>query len=392
METRFEFFASRCKRENQSSQCGFEERDDVWQSLTNLFQNDGTFITAANTTNVGAPLNTINYVRIDLTQTELRIGDSIRLNVLGNRNVVRTITGITNNSIILDRDVVAAYVPTPIEPAQGNSTIQYCKSKPSRRTREFQIVFKPRMGIFDVDQWFPGDWMLTLHPHTQSKFKKFVIESLVDKTAGADFDVVVQDLQLHVWKGMTSGVSNGVKEYEWNEIRVQKQTVTNSSLQNKTYTINPKTHTLSLAFQKPNAGDDSRFPRNKFISEQDNHLKLQVWQMRLDGKTLPIPTPQIEYDRTLNVDKDYTTQYYYEYLMYSRAMNLDDPESLREWQERGPIYTLKLREKIQSSNRLVVSSQFSNLSESISQLIFDHHYKRCRIHCENGMVSKVEVQ
>jgi len=393
------------ERINQVSYNGFIRKDAVFEPFSNLFQANGLTVANDDQILVNAPLNVIQYTDntgvapgdINLTQSDLKIGDTLRINVPPNNvDVYKKVIGITADTITIDSDLVAfGATPIIIDADSTPNVIYYSKTPITRQTKEFEIIFKPCMGLFSVDNYLPGDWWIEMYPHVRGKFEKYVIESITDAIpvplVNANFQVQVKDLKLHIWKGMTSEVANGEKKYEFTEIRNQIQTITDNNLTNKTFTVMPTTHTLTLAFQKIDAGDRSDYSRTRFKCLNDEELNLEVYQLRMDGKALPQPTPSIEYDRTLNTNRDYTSQYYYEQLMYLSSYYLDDPESLKTWQDRGAYYSLQLKEKISSSNRVVISTKFSALTENISLLLFDHYYKSFVLVCDQGLVSKVIV-
>lgn len=385
--------AYRSEREQQVCSDGFLNREAhnmwPWNSLKQDDQkepeNDEEFLVAANElTRLVYQANGGGGGRVTLTETNLEVGDWIFIREGANAGYIGRIDTVVAGSVVLDRPMVEQ-AATEIQNA-----LYYSKTEPvpTRRTKTFEIIFRPCIGLFQLDEWMGGDWTLEMHPHTVTKFKKHVIESLANKNPGVDYDVQVKYMGLYLWKGKAGTVAQGEKKYMMNEIRCQMQTITDSSYQNKSFVVKPKSHTLTMAFQKQNAGELTQWSRSKFICANRDDLKLQQWQMRMNGVARPIPTPSIEYDDTIGLD--YTSQYYYDNMMYLRNFYIDDPESLREWQERGPYYSLVLRDGMDSKvNDVVISTKFSALSESVSLALFDHYNCGFALQYSGGVVTKV---
>lgn len=312
--------------------------------------------------------------------TSLNVGDELEID--GKRGYfVDTITD-DNNVILKDLPSLAAIAAT--------ADWRTIRKDESRRIREFEIIFKPCMGLFSIDEYLAGDWKLELTPHTNSKYQRYTIESRVDKTPDTDYELEVLDLQLYLWKGRTSKVHKGSENFDFTEIRCQAQTITTNSLINKSYVVNKNSHTFSIAFQKPDAGDNTAFSKTKFRMLDDFEKRIQRYQLRINGETLPTPLPSIDTDPANNVD--YAAQQYYEMLQYNGTFYLDEPEGLKTWFERGPYYSYRLPRKLNAnSNRLYVSTQFAiNRPENYLLLVFDHFYSGFCYTLQNGLVSSVK--
>jgi len=313
-------------------------------------------------------------------QDELEIGDTI-INL--DTNEQYEVTSITDQLNI-------TVFPPPRQAFAATANWARIRKKQSRRIKEYEICFRPCMGLFSIDEYLGGNWKIELTPHTNLRYQRYAIESIQDKTPINDYTLEVVDMQLYVWKGRVSSVANSSENYSFTEVRCQAQTITSQSLLNKAFVVNKNSHTFSIAYQKPNAGDDTRFSKTKFRMLNDYEKRISRYQLRINGETLPTPLPDIDTDAANN--RDYATQQYYEMLHYNRTIYLDEPEGLVEWFERGPYYSYRLPKKLgANSTRLYVSSEFrDNPPENFLLLVFDHYYKGFKLHYENGLVSKCE--
>ncbi len=262
------------------------------------------------------------------------------------------------------------------------------RQRQSRRVKDYELCYRPCLGLFSINEWMGGNWKLELTPHTNLRFQRYAIESLIDKVPDVDYKLEVIDLQLYVYKGMASSPKNGMMSYDFTEIRCQAQTITSASLLNKAFVVNNNSHTFSIAYQKPDAGDRTDFSKTKFRMLNDYEKRITRYQLRIAGETQPTPLPQIDTDPANN--RDFATQQYYEGQHYLGSIYLDEPEGLTEWFERGPYYSYVLPKKLNSgANRLYVSQEFAIAPpESFLLLVFDHYYKSFQLQYENGIVKK----
>lgn len=312
--------------------------------------------------------------------TDLQIGDTI----------INLDTNEQHEVITITDDLTIVVFPPPRQPYEATLNWARIRKKPSRRVKDYELCFKPCMGLFSIDDYLGGNWKIELTPHTNLRYQRYVIESILDKTPVVDYTLEVIDMQLYVWKGRVASVANGPESYNFTELRCQAQTITSNSLLNKAFVVNKNAHTFTIAYQKADAGDDTRFSKTKFRMLNDYEKRISRYQLRINGETLPTPLPDIDNDATNNID--FSTQQYYEMLHYNRTIYLDEPEGLVDWFERGPFYSYRMPKKLNAeSNRLYVSSEFrDNAPENFLLLVFDHYYKGFKLEYENGLVSRCE--
>ena len=308
--------------------------------------------------------------------TSLEIGDEI---INKDNNECYKVISITD-------DLNITVFPPPRQSFIATANWAVKRNIGSRRVKEYELCFKPCMGLFSLDEYLGGNWKLELTPHTNKKYQRYAIESIIDKDPDVDYKLEVIDLNLYIWKGMAKSVDKGVKDYDFSEIRCQAQTITNQSSLNKAFVVNKNAYKFSIAFQKPDAGDVTNFSKSKFRMLNDYEKRVSRIQLRAFGETLPTPLPDIDFDSANN--RDFSTQQYYEMLHYNRSIYLDEPEPLSEWQERGEYYTYVLPKKPNTkANRLYVTTEFKiNNPENFLLLAFDHYYQGFELEYENGMV------
>lgn len=383
----------------QVRRSGFEGGDPGWESFFDLHQFDADFVADDDEMKVVAgTLRTIRYRTtgdggagtIDLTESALQVGDYIKIvedTQPQEGYTIRRVVSVTADTIVVDEDLVA-FAATTIAVAGTNGTLVYFSKKPpSRRVREYELIFKPRLGFFDIDEFLPGNFQLEITPWKDGQWNKFAIEGLVNDAAG-EYELTVLDLQLYAYTGIATSRVNGTKRFEFSETRCQAQTITNRTLMNKAFVVNKDSHMYTIAFQAGNAGDEINLPRTKYVCDSHYEQNIKRYQLRCGGYTLPTPLPDISKEDNV----DLSTQQYFEELMYTKTAYLADPESLTEWYERGPFYAYRMPKPIDNpSNRLYVSCEFSAPEgdfKNFSLLVFDTFYTGFSMTLDNGIVTK----
>lgn len=262
-------------------------------------------------------------------------------------------------------------------------------------TRKYwEIIWKPPIGFFDIDEYIPGAgglWNLELTPHPNPTYKKMAIESTgADKTEGVSgqYLFIVQSMNMYLMQGIGEPVRSKSIGWEIQETRCQSQNLTTNSLHQKTFQVHPKTRELTLAFQQIGAGiADSRYAATKFIAQGDEQ-KLQRFWINYNGKQLPSPIPDPQYGGTGAELYDYLTQRYVETLKYSNY--LESPETFDEWLARGPYYHFSGWDPDDQGIRAYVSQQFSAaFTTGVNVLLFDHFYKKITISIEGSQITNV---
>lgn len=386
----------------QVQEFGFSNGDPGWHSFMNLHQEDGDFILANEDVTIdrddAASPYTIRYRAnggggpgsVDLTETDLQIGDYIKICEDTQQEeafTVRRISYIDVAEITVEGGNNSLnHLPNTslIFPGSYGCRLYYSKKPASRRVRTYELIFRPCLGFFDIDEFLPGNYQFELTPCSSSSYQDYAVEGLVN-LAGAEFKVTVLDLQLYAYTGIASSPMNGIKHYDFSETRCQGQTLTSATLLNKCFVVNKKSHMYTLAFQDAAAGSDIRLSRAKFRVDDDVHLSLRRYQLRCGSYSLPTPLPDIQKDPATNIDL--STQQYYEELMYTKSAYLNDPESLSEWYDRGPYYSYRMPAPAANpSNRLYVSVEFSEFEGNFIILLMDTYYTGFSISLDNGII------
>lgn len=384
---------------------GFERNAPSWEPFWQLHQEDGGFVLDTDECKVQVATPTILEYRtaadagigtINLLQSELNVGDWIKISEATQAApalayTVRQIIAMTVNTMTLDRPITAFGAADLTVAGTKGCLIYYSKNRPSRSVSTYELIYRPKLGFFQIDDFLPGNYQLELTPWKDGQWNRFTVETLGDLDPD-NWDINVLDMQFYAYTGMASTRVSGTKSYQFSETRCQSQTITNRSLMNKAFVVNKDSHMYTIAFQAGTAGDDTSLSRAKYKCAFDYEKKIRRYQLRCGGYTLPTPLPDILKDRATYTDL--STQQYYEELMYTKSGYLADPESLTEWYERGPYYAYRMPKPIDNpSNRLYVSVEFDppdapDVFENFQLLVFDTYYTGFSVTLDNGIITK----
>lgn len=301
-----------------------------------------------------------------------------------------------NNYVAPTNFSQAYFKERQIEVVSDSSTITDRKAnnvlKP-RNVGTFEIIWKPCLAFYDVDEFIPGCqglFNLQLTPQPNGIFQKCAIESLVDdKVPGTNFTFTIESMNMYIMKGIGPPYKDKSLKMDLKECRCQTQNLTTNSLHQKTFQVHKRCTELTLAYQQSGASiTDTRYSATKLKAENTNELKIRRFWINYGGKQLPTPIPDPEFDVTTR--KDFLTQRYVESLMYSNS--LYSPEPLNKWLERGWYAHFSGYSPEEREDRVFVSSQFDTFEgANPNVLLFDWYSKRVIIIIEGSRVQDVQV-
>ena len=343
-------------------------------------------------------------VALSVGNVNLQVGDTIRV-----ANVEYHVIAMGANN---QAWTVNPRPPVNVVGADNGVWSFWRKRKAVNKTRcrginSYESIWKPEIGFFGIDDFIPGCsglFNLRLTPHPDGTFQKTVVETtrenIVHKnpdTADPDAEYIFQidSINLYLMKGVGAPITSKTISLNLMETRCQSQNLTTTSLHQKTFQVHPNTKALTLAYQYAGAGiSTNQFTQTKFRANGNDELKLTRFWINYGGKQLPTPIPDVLYDTaTANNARDYFTQRYIESLKYGN--NLDSPEPLAKWFERGPYYHFSGYDPENKEERVFVSSQFSgaNFTGNINPnvLLFDHFMKKVDLHIEGSVLTNVKI-
>ena len=280
------------------------------------------------------------------------------------------------------------------------------RKKRSKRVRDIEIIWRPCLGFFDLDVWLPGGlFEIILTPNQSGTYKKLAIESFRDAISGtanntADFDFNVINMEYYIAKRTVSQASSTDMNISFDEIRCQATTLNTGSLTQKTFMVEPYTHSLAIAYQDNRAGlADSSLSRGKFKIKnnlnpigQSEELNLVRMFVQYGGQTLPDPIPDIEYKESDN--KNYLMQRYAETQLYTNGIMNPSVEPFQRWLDRGPYYYWRWDKFMNRQSEVIISSQFSPDFSSPNKpqlLVFEWCKKQWSLKVSNNKITDLSL-
>jgi len=261
-----------------------------------------------------------------------------------------------------------------------------------------ELIWQPPLSIFRVDNALPtGQYEFFFNPQINGVYQQRAIESIgTSKTAGTDFNFVINDMYFWGCIMESERVENAVYLLDLMETRCQPQLLNNSaSYQQKQYDISPSTVNISLAVQANNAGTDTRLPASMFKSLNGTDLNLTRMMIQYAGQNKPSPDADPQHaDAAPGVmGKNWLTQRYAETYMNANLYSSDDSaESLYEWQERGMFHLFDVnRDASDRSTRLITNTQYSPPVLNSNLLAFDTYRVQAQITISQSRVVDVQV-
>jgi len=306
-----------------------------------------------------------------------------------------------------------------IDPFVGNAYVETTAlvinaGRPSAK-RTIELIWRPPLGFFDIDEYLPGCqglWNLQLTPlpnliYQQAAVQTSGVEKVVPNT---NYNFTVESMNMYLLKGMGPPIENKKINLRFKEVRCQTQNLTTNSIHQKTFQVHPRTEELTLAFQVPGASIQdnrycaSQFVANKFetgtpdvLQQQSDDLYLTRFWITFGNRQLPTPIPDPRFnhvpgDNANDAPIDYFRARWNETLMYANALN--SPEDFERWIYNGPYYHFSGYSENEKDDRVYVSQQFSKFNDQTIKpnvLLFDHWVKKCEISIEGARVRHVKA-
>lgn len=291
-------------------------------------------------------------------------------------------------------------VEAPVGGGDVGATAEWyrVRRRNSRRVNSFEIINKPPLSFFDVEDWMPmGTYELELFPHSNSNIPYHAVESTDgNMSSGAaddtSFKLEIVDQLMWVWVCNDNMSINPPSRISFLETACQSSTITTNSSHDKIFTITrPNTRGLSLAFQDASSGSSNQYSSAKFKIRNDEELNLTRYTIHFAGRQLPIPPPS----QSIAGNTDYALQAYYENHINSYQIPYEINESLEDWRERGMFISYEKwpRNKDSDSQNVLVNTEFSAaFTQAPNMLLFEHYPVHVEFSMSMGRVSGVSVQ
>jgi hypothetical protein len=275
----------------------------------------------------------------------------------------------------------------------------------SLNAHEVELFWKPTLSVFDsVKHAMPcgaTKQEFTLTPYPDSVYQKSCIESRgSDKQSGVDFKMEVLDLRFYILTCDSNRIEDNFDFLlDLNEIQCQSTPITSTN-QEQSLDVISSTNGISMAFQDSNSLNSTLYSLSKFRIRDKLELNLTRYYIRYEYQA-PQPDGKSELvligdGNTSNNDigkRDLMKDFYVRTKIYDGTLNMEQPESLEVYRNRGMyIYHPFPKTSSSKNTRVYVQVNFSSLTDNNDDeqepflLIFSHYKKIVKLSVVNGRI------
>ena len=350
---------------------------------------------------VASGIDVGKYIKIQLRRDAATADSAVREYIV---KVLRIETagaadadGNTNNRIIVSRpvatepDIAAQAFADPSWNFMFN--IQVLQDvKLARQVKNFQLIYRPDLSIFQVQHAIPGlsNHELEITPYTNTVYQKNVIESLLaDKSSTANFKFRINSMFLQLARCRGPRIDDVAFTLDLDEVRCYRNDIETNNASQKAYDVNPATYALAVAFQDSAADTSTLYSQTKFKIRNSEELNLTRFYVRYAGQQKWQPDAELDFDTADATDK--LVELYSRNLLYSGGYYDSQAELLEEFRERGIyIYLPWPRTSSDRSTRVNVLTQFSaGFTVNPKLLLFSRYRKAVLCKIENGALTEL---
>ena len=280
-----------------------------------------------------------------------------------------------------------------------------------RGCSKFGVSWQPPLSLFKVDKALPaGRFELVLNPQSASGYQQRAIESVLGQASKnaqlqgsvadlANVRVKVVDMYLYACMVDAERVENLTYLLDLDTTQCQADTINSTSFGQKSFTVSPSTTALTVAYQDGRAGVNTAISASKFKSYEagatpsvSQELKLERFFINYAGQS----RPESDADPSFVAGStDYMQQLYLQTQMEVGAYHdMGGAEDIKDWQNRGPYYTLKFpRDATDRSTAVNVHQGFAAADVTdMRVLLFSHAKQVLMITVEEGQTTRVVLE
>ncbi len=280
----------------------------------------------------------------------------------------------------------------------------------SVQNKQFELIWKPPLGFFDIASEVSGNYNLEITPQPNGVWQRYAIESVTEnREVDVHYRIDITEMNLYAWTHVHPQPINDTQTFVYTDLRCGSQNLTTKSLTQHTFNVDPNNHSLTIAFQDSQAGDDTRLSRSKFKIVNDQELQIKKFYLNMDGITLPDPLPSPECNEITNVNELY--QRYVENFHYSGAFNsrIQKYESMEEWKRAGIFFHYRWGTGYRKSGSVMVYTNFTQNADvdgvpkadwlgrlidgrpqNPQLLLFDHYYTTLLMNVKDGQLISIQ--
>lgn len=261
-----------------------------------------------------------------------------------------------------------------------------------RAAKDIELLWQPPISFFNINHYLPPNarYRLTLTPN--QNYKVACVESVVDKKAGTDYDVLVNQANLYIRTYRGDSYDAGNFLLDLTSINVQSELVPSNNLTQKNFDVSPSTTHLIVAYQQSSAGSDTKYSASKFIMDPRNidvNMDVTRFFLNFAGKNYPQP----DLDATFVDGKDYYTWAYMQSVVGGGMYpDVGGTETYEQWKQKGPLFIYAVnRDGRSQATRVQVNQSFVSALAGRNLLLMNVFKQVCKVSIANAKVQMVEL-
>lgn len=273
--------------------------------------------------------------------------------------------------------IISARSPSPLPYKEGT------------HNKNFETIWRPRLGIFDIDKWLPGgQYEMILTPNSASSYINNAWTFKSPNVSKINYNMLTMDLNICV-----CNMASTLKSIEFMEICCQAKTLNTYTLSQKQFTVKPKSKHFTIAYQdnKVYSSSDLETGIFKITNNHDNSFEKQITRhfINFDGSVLPNPIPS--YSSSLGATDFWTQQYWNS--QHAKLMLYRDIEPIDVYHKRGPYWHYTWPRQNSDANSMQISQEFSSSFDATTRpqlLLFEHYLKKFTFQLYQGHITSVK--
>jgi hypothetical protein len=317
--------------------------------------------------------------------SKVRVGDICVIPSIGGGYTQHKVSAVTSATLLTISPGLAA-------DAGAATDIFFVRQDDENHRKNTQTtLWKPPIGLFDVEKLGSGDYRVSLNPN--ARYKQSAVECVAnlpvynaDAAADGTFDFEVLDVKLYIALSKDTVQLSGVETLFLQEQQLQSKPIT--GLENSMdFTVQPSTKMIAFFVQSGKTGADLRFPSTKFKSENNYDMALESFQLTYANQSRPSTRWASEFKDGVNT---MVQRFHDSYSECGLGDLQGGTETYNDWIRRGAIYVYRFeRDSSDKSTQVQLNIKFREYFPNTNVIMCAFHNKTVEIAYSNGMITEV---
>ena len=313
------------------------------------------------------------------------------------------IGGYTEHRVTVITDATTLTVEPSVSANVGNTANAFFvrHDEEGNRKNTQTVLWKPPIGLFDVDKLGAGDYRISLNPN--ARYKQSAVECVANlpvfnAAAAADgtFNFEIIDVKLYIALSKDTVQLSGVEQLFLQEQNLQSKPITGLET-SMDFTVPPSTKMLAFFVQSGSTGSDLRFPPTKFKAVNNYDMSVESFQLTYANMSRPSTRWTTEYkdqgtDAAAPQGSNTMQQRFYDTYSECGLSELQGgTETFNDWVRRGAIYVYRYdRDSTDKSTQVQLNIKMRSFSPNTNVILCALYSRTVEIAYSNGMITEVK--